>query len=110
MSLSEDQIEQSIQGKNLNAPRLNPTHIDSVIVQDLYWIVPHTTTTVCALVLKNGFVVIGESSSASPENFDEELGKQIANDRARAKIWPLEGYLLRQELFEESEEAGETEA
>ena len=31
MSNTEQQIEQEIQSKNLNAPRLTPEHIDSVI-------------------------------------------------------------------------------
>ena len=31
MSNTEQQVEQEIQSKNLNAPRLTPEHIDSVI-------------------------------------------------------------------------------
>lgn len=51
--------------------------------------------TVCALTLRNGFVVIGEAAAASPENFDEAIGRRIARDNARGKIWALEGYVLR---------------
>lgn len=54
--------------------------------------------TICALILKNGFVVTGESAAASPENFDAEIGQKIARDNARNKIWQLEGYLLRAKL------------
>jgi hypothetical protein len=53
------------------------------------------------LTLKNGFNVIGESAAASPENFKEEIGKQIAYENARNKIWALEGYLLKQRLSEQ---------
>ena len=40
----------------------------------------------------------GESACASPQNFDVELGRKIAKDNAREKIWALEGYLLRHRI------------
>ena len=45
------------------------------------------------------FCVLGESAAASPENFDVEIGRKIARENARNKIWQLEGYLLRQALY-----------
>lgn len=54
--------------------------------------------TFCVLVLRNGFTVTGESACASPENFDPQIGRDIAFKNAREKIWPLEGYLLKQRL------------
>ena len=42
--------------------------------------------------------VIGESAAASAANFDESIGRRIARDNARNKIWALEGYLLRTKL------------
>lgn len=51
-------------------------------------------------VAKNGFTVTGESACASPENFDPEIGRKITRQNAIAKIWPLEGYLLKQQLHE----------
>lgn len=97
---NEQQIEQEIQAKGLNAPRLTPEHLDSVIVGEDYYVFPGTTLTVCALKLRNGFVVTGESAAAAPENFDAEIGKKIARQNAREKIWMLEGYLLKQRIFE----------
>lgn len=94
----EDKIEAEIQAKGLNAPRLSPAHIDSVIVGEDYHVFPGTTLTVCMLKLCNGFTVTGESAAASPENFDADLGRKIARDNARNKIWAFEGYLLRQRL------------
>lgn len=95
---NETEIENEINEKGLNAPRLNPQHIDSTIVSEQYHVFPNTTMTVCALTLKNGFIVIGESAAASPENFDAEIGRKIARENARNKIWALEGYLLRSKL------------
>jgi hypothetical protein len=98
MSTNEAAIEAEIQAKGLNAPRLNPAMIDAQILAEQYHVFPGTTLTVCALTLRNGFQVVGESASASPENFNEELGRKIARDKARDKIWALEGYALRNRL------------
>lgn len=100
--LNEQALEQEIQAKGLNAPRLTPDHVDASIKYVEYWRVPNTTSTVCAMVLQNNFVVIGKSAAASLENFNEEIGKKIAYDDARAQIWALEGYLLKQRLYEEA--------
>ena len=98
--IDDQKLEYEIQNKGLNAPRLTPAHIDSVIKEIKYYVVPNTTTTICSLILLNGFVVNGESAAASKENFDEEIGRKIAYENARDKIWMLEGYLLKQKLFE----------
>lgn len=115
MSNTEQQIEQEIQSKNLNAPRLTPNHIDSKIKAVEYILpcevckrdngvevfdapLPLQTLTFCILTLQNGFTVTGESACASPENFDAEIGKEIAYNNAREKIWMLEGYLLKEKL------------
>ncbi len=112
---TEQQIEQEIQSKNLNAPRLTPDHIDSKI-KAVEYILPRDvckrdngvevfdaplslqTLTFCILTLENGFTVTGESACVSPENFDAEIGKKIAYDNARNKVWMLEGYLLKEKL------------
>jgi hypothetical protein len=96
--LNETAIEQEIQAKGLNAPRLTPELIDDKILAVQYHVFIGTTLTVCAITLRNGFVVTGESAAASPENFDEEIGKKVAYDNARNKIWALEGYLLKERL------------
>ncbi len=98
--MSEQQIEKEIQDKGLNAPRLTPEHIDSCIVHREYHVFPGSCLTVCCITLTNGFTVSGESACASPKNFDSEIGRKISYDIARNKIWQLEGYLLRQRLFE----------
>lgn len=54
--------------------------------------------TICILVMRNGFTVIGKSAPASPENFDAEKGKTFAYEDAIKQLWPLEGYALRERL------------
>lgn len=130
--MSDVQIENEIQAKGLNAPRVTPTDIQNNIVGEYYFTaadgyagaasmdeaamqnmpvyedgvpmieVPPALEllTFCVLVLKNGFTVTGESACASPENFNEEIGRKIARENAVNKIWPLMGYELKQRLFD----------
>ena len=95
---NEKEIEAEIVAKGKTAPRLTPDLIDAQIVGEAYYVFPATTLTICALTLKNGFHVTGESAAASPSNFDEAIGRKIARDNARNKIWALEGYALRNKL------------
>lgn len=96
--MSEQQIEKEIQQKGLTAPRITPADIDAAIVSEQYYVFHGTTFTVCLLTLRNGYTVCGESACASPENFNAEIGRKIARENARNKIWALEGYLLRSVL------------
>lgn len=98
----EQAIEKEIQDKGLTAPRLTPQDIDAIAsrAKTHFWVVPGTTMTLCAMILPNGFVITGESAAASKANFDEAIGRKIARDNARNKIWALEGYLLRQKLYD----------
>lgn len=98
--MNEEELEQEIQEKDLNAPRLTPNAIDAAIRSEQYHVFDNTTLTVCCLTLRNGFTVTGESAAASPANFDAEIGREIARQNARDKIWALEGYLLKQRLYE----------
>lgn len=102
MAYEENAQEEDIKKTNPSADRVTPKHLDEVIVAEQFHVFPGTTLTVCALTLKNGFVVTGTSAAADPNNFDEKIGQDIARERARQEIWVLEGYLVRQRLFEES--------
>lgn len=110
---TDHDIEREIQEKGLTAPRVTPADIEARIDFEYYFTasdgvrgasgnIDHAAAllllTFCVLVLRNGFTVTGESACASPENFDAELGRKIARDNARQKIWALEGYTLRNKL------------
>jgi hypothetical protein len=104
MMVTEQEIEDAVQAKGLTAPRITPADLDAKIKTVMYHVFPGTTLTVCALELENGYVVTGHSAAASPENFDEEIGRRLAYDMARNKIWALEGYLLRERLHRQAAE------
>jgi hypothetical protein len=59
---------------------------------------PMFLMTLCVLTMDNGYVVTGQSAPASPENFDTTKGRTFAYEDAIRKLWPLEGYLLRDRL------------
>ena len=55
---------------------------------------------ICLLVMENGFTVIGKSAPASAANFNADLGRKLAYEDAIRQLWPLEGYALRERLWE----------
>jgi hypothetical protein len=57
--------------------------------------------TLCVIVMANGFVIVGKSAPASRDNFDAELGKELAYKDAVGQIWPLMGYALKNHLAQE---------
>ena len=122
---SDTEIENEIQSKGLSAPRVTPADIETEIAGEVYFTAadgylsspcydpnghaheplpapsPLNLLTFCVLVLRNGFTVTGESACASPENFDQEIGRKIARQKAVEKLWPLLGFRLRDRLFAE---------
>ncbi len=123
-------IERLIQAKGKTAPRITMDDIEDNIssehyftaaegmmasiettgtnqgwpIEDLSAVIPASLDllTFCVLVLRNGFTVTGESACASPENFDSEIGRNIARTNAINKVWPLMGYELRSQLAKET--------
>lgn len=61
----------------------------------------HGLLTICILTLENGFTVTGESACAHELKYNRAMGEQIAYKNAFEKMWPLEGYLLKERLFNE---------
>lgn len=53
---------------------------------------------ICVLVLRNGFTIVGKSAPASPENFNAELGRKFAYEDCIRQLWPLMGFALRDRL------------
>ena len=118
-------IEQEIVAKGLTAPRVTPSDIEANIESEYYFTAENGVMgkeesegspravyetslcllTFCVLVLRNGYTVTGESACASPENFNSEIGRKIARENAKQKIWPLMGYVLKERLFQAQQPA-----
>lgn len=112
-----DSIEQEIQAKGLNAPRVTPADVEASIASERYFTAgdgvtganggpgPHSypsqldLITFCVLILKNGHRIVGiNEGPVSAANFDAGIGKMLARDNAKSQIWPLLGYELRSKL------------
>jgi hypothetical protein len=58
---------------------------------------PAANVTLCVLILRNGFVVIGKSACVHRENFDEEIGQRLAYEDARRQVGPFMGWRLAEQ-------------
>ncbi len=96
--MSEQTIENEIQEKGLNAPRLTPADIDAKIKGKTFTNLPSGKCTICEITLLNGYTIRGEAACVSPANFNQEIGNKISYENARDKIWQLEGYLLQEKF------------
>lgn len=116
----DDAIEREIVDKGKTAPRVTPADIDAAIDTECYFTAgqgsdragtPHDPAldllTFCVLTLRNGFIVTGESACASPENFDAAIGRKIARENAKQKVWPLLGFRLKDKLSGTNDDYGD---
>lgn len=71
-------------------PGMVDAFIDKVEVQTM-----GEKTTVVRAVLKNGFEIVESSACVSPENYSEELGREICLNKIKDKVWELLGFLLQ---------------
>jgi hypothetical protein len=96
--VTKDEVRETVM--HMRASKLTPEMIDSLIVSKSFHVFEGTNLTVCCLVLKNGFAVVGESACVSPVNFDNAVGEHYAFENALQKVWMLEGYLLKQRMHD----------
>ena len=81
------------------APRVTQQDVDSAIVAQDFTILPDGRTTICTLTLYNGFTVHGESFCVCIENFDEQMGREVAAKNAREQVWKFLGFRLAENLY-----------
>ena len=91
MEVSRVDIRQAV------GPKVSLADCKEQVVKETFFV--EDTLTICVLTLKNGFKVTGESAAASPENYNQEVGEALSRQRAVEKIWPLLGFVLRNELI-----------
>lgn len=80
------------------APRITLERINARIAKTEY--LHHGLLTICVLTMVNGYTVTGESACVHPDNYDIAVGEQLARSNAIQKIWPLEGYILAEALYQ----------
>jgi hypothetical protein len=72
---------------------LDQTKINSMLEQaEKLTTTVYDKTTIVAVKLTNGFVIVESASCVDPINYDEQLGFNICMERIAAKLYELEGY------------------
>lgn len=101
MSHTDEQMEQEIQDKGLEAPRVTLDQIKEMMTRVQYvFEQPEGTTSTFAHAFLNGdfYLATGHTACVSKENFDVSLGIKYAQEeaaqKAQDKLWELEGYNL----------------
>ena len=74
--------------------------IEAKVTRTVFTVLPDTTTTICQLFMENGYVILGMSACVDKSKYNQALGEKYSYEDAISKAWPLEGYLLSQQLFE----------
>ncbi len=120
--MNDQAIEEEIQAKGLNAPRVTPADIEANIASEFYFTADDAVThapnaiythhdgyntavdlplrllTFCVLVLRNGHTVTGESHCQDPAKFNAQTGREEARKDAVNKLWPMVVYAERERL------------
>lgn len=100
---------EALSAKGATHPRVSLADMNEAIASEHYinagnavgeglFASPLGLMTICFLTMKNGFVVLGKSAPASPENYNEEKGRTFAREDAIRQLWPLMGFSLRDRL------------
>jgi hypothetical protein len=102
------------------APRVALSDIEAEIVDTIYitgtdatrfvehplsvkGIASLATVTLCVATMRSGFVVVGMSAAASPENFNPDLGREFALNDVKRQLWQLMGFALKKKLSDEAD-------
>lgn len=101
MSHTDEQMEQEIQDKGLDAPRITLDQIKAMMARVQYnFDQPEGTTSTFAHAFLDGdfYLATGHTACVSKENFNPSLGIKYAQEeaaqKAQDKLWELEGYNL----------------
>lgn len=116
MSNDDNKIERTVVEAGLTAPRVTQMGIN-LLMQKVIYVTEQpagTTSTFCHAYLPDGngrqfHLATGHSACVSPENFDAQLGRSIAQGKAtqlaKDKLWELEGYHLFKTIDQHTDKA-----
>lgn len=83
--------------------KLDPSYLNSRITHVEY--IVRGTLTICVITMQNGFKAIGTSACVDPRAFKKDVGESIAYSNAFDKLWEVEGYLLKEKMYEQEIQA-----
>lgn len=77
---------------------LTTERVVSKVADVKYALLPDGVTTLCVLTTLNGTVLVGKSVCLDPAQLNQEISEKVAFEDAVNALWPLENYLLQEEL------------
>ena len=104
--MEDKELNEAIASRPLK--KVTKADIEAKIIKTSYLVIPETTVTLCNITLENGFSVRGESPCIDPINFNMQIGQEIAQREAFAKLWQLERYLLAEDKLNQNKKAYQT--
>lgn len=90
LTITPDQVNDEIASEHVFNVGDALANMQRVAPDDTYRVV------LCAVVLKNGFVAVGQASVADFANFDAALGAKFAREDALRQAWPVVMSLLQE--------------
>ena len=106
-----------MQGGNNTTPVVSVEQIEAAIVQQHFFTAGEAlaalgrppaahpalgNVTVCALVLENGFTMLGTAYCADPTQFDVSIGRQSAREDAIRQLFPVFAHLGLQQRHQQA--------
>ena len=96
---SNDMTDAESQAVQKTPYRITIQSIRDAIKSVSYWNPPEAPhMTICVATMANGYYLVGKSTPADPENFDEQLGRKFALEDAERQAWPLMAFALREKM------------
>ena len=92
-------IDKSLNGEEHMTTTVTLNAMQDRIKKVSYHLMPGTTTTFCQVDMINGYTVWGMSACVDPSKYNQSLGEKYSYEDAMNKLWPLEGYLLAEEIY-----------
>lgn len=93
--------------QEVNQPMPNKVSMSDMLAKiksTTYTLLPNGKTTVCQIILENGFSIEGASACVDIKNYNQALGEKYSFEKAVEKMWELEGYLLTEKIYQSNQE------
>jgi hypothetical protein len=70
--------------------------LELLVAHEEFTRLPGTNVTICAMTVKNGFVIIGKSACVHAEDYDQAIANKVAHEDAIGQLWQFEGYIAKE--------------
>lgn len=87
----------------LEGTKLTKEFLVQQIRAQSYTVIGDKKITHCTLTVLNGFTFTGEAACVDVNNYNKEIGEEIAFENAFDKMWACYGFALAQHLYEHPE-------